>query len=115
MPRVKRGITAAKRRRNILKQVKGFRWSRKSKERQAKEALLHAGVHAFRSRKLKKRTNRALWQIRINAAVRQQGLNYNKFIYGLKKAGIEINRKILSELAEKHPEIFKEIVNKAKA
>lgn len=115
MPRVKRGVIAAKRRRNILKQTKGFRWGRKSKERQAKEALLHVAQHVKRSRKLKKRVNRSLWQIRINAAVRPEGLNYSKFMHGLKKSGIEINRKILSELAKSQPEVFKEIVKKAKA
>ncbi len=110
MPRVKRGTTANKRRKNTLKEAKGFRWSRSSKFRAAKEALLHARTHAFVGRKLKKRNARRLWQVKINAAVREYGLPYNKFINGLKKANIEIDRKILSGLAQTHPDTFKEIV-----
>ncbi len=114
MPRVKRGIIAIKRRRKILKYTKGFRWGRKSKERAAKEALLHAWTHAYRDRRVKKRTARALWQIQLNAAARIDGLSYSKFMHGLKKAKIELDRKVLSELAREHPEVFKEIVNKTK-
>lgn len=114
MPRVKRGKIALKRREKILKYTKGFKWGRKSKERAAKEALLHAWTHAYRDRRVKKRTARGLWQIQLNAAVRPEGLNYSQFIYGLKKAKIELDRKVLSELAREHPEVFKEIVNKAK-
>ncbi len=114
MARVKRGIIAAKRRRKILKYTKGFRWGRKSKERAAKEALLHAWTHAYRDRRVKKRTARGLWQIQINAAVRQHGLNYSQFMHGLKKATIELDRKVLSELAREYPEVFKEIIAKIK-
>lgn len=114
MARVKRGKIALKRREKILKYTKGFKWGRKSKERAAKEALLHAWTHAYRDRRVKKRTARGLWQIRINAAVREHGLNYSKFMYGLKKAKIELDRKVLSEIAVKHPQIFKEIVKKVK-
>lgn len=114
MPRVKRGKIALKRREKILKYTKGFRWGRKSKERAAKEALLHAWTHAFRDRRVKKRTARALWQIRLNAAVRPEGLNYSKFINGLKKAKIELDRKVLSEIAVNYPEVFKKIVEKAR-
>lgn len=114
MARVKRGKIALKRREKILKYTKGFKWGRKSKERAAKEALLHAWTHAYRDRRIKKRTARGLWQIQLNAAVRQYGLNYSQFIHGLKKAKIELDRKVLSELAREHPEVFKEIVNKAK-
>jgi large subunit ribosomal protein L20 len=114
MPRVKRGIIAIKRRRKTLKYTKGYKWGRKSKERAAKEALLHAWSHAFRDRRVKKRTARALWQIQLNAAVRKHGLNYSKFIYGLKKARIELDRKVLSEIARNHPEVFKEIIEKIK-
>ena len=114
MPRVKRGIIAIKRRRKVLKYTKGFRWGRKSKERAAKEALLHAWTHAYRDRRVKKRTARALWQIQLNAAVRLEGLNYSQFMHGLKKAKIELDRKVLSELAREHPEVFKEIINKTK-
>ncbi len=110
MVRVKRGKIAHKKREKLLKHVKGFKWGRKSKERAAKEALLHAWSHAFVGRKEKKRNMRSLWQTKIGAAVREQGLNYNKFIAGLKKAKIQIDRKALAELAEKEPKIFKEIM-----
>ena len=114
MPRVKRGTISVKRREKTLKYTKGYKWGRKSKERAAKEALLHAWTHAFRDRRVKKRTARALWQIRLNAAVRQYGLNYSKFINGLKKAKIELDRKVLSQIAREHPEVFKAIVEKIK-
>lgn len=113
MSRVKRGTIANKRRKNVLKYTKGFRWSRKTKFRAAKEALLHAWSHSFRGRKLKKRQNRALWNIQINVAARQNGLTYGKLIHGLKQTKIEINRKMLSQLAQKYPDIFKEILSKA--
>ena len=112
MPRVKRGKIALKRREKILKYTKGYKWGRKSKERAAKEALLHAWTHAYRDRRVKKRTARALWQIQLNAAVRQEDLNYSKFMHGLKKAKIELDRKVLSQIASQHPKIFKEIINK---
>jgi len=114
MPRVKRGTISVKRREKTLKYTKGFKWGRKSKVRAAKEALLHAWTHAYRDRRVKKRTARALWQIRLNAAVRQYGLNYSKFINGLKKANIELDRKVLSQIAREHPEVFKIIVEKVK-
>ena len=114
MVRVKRGKSAHKRRKNVLKETKGFRWSRKSKYRQAKEALLHARTYAYRDRKVKKRNFRRLWQVQINAACRKEGLSYSKFVNGLKQKNIEINRKILSELAKKNPEIFEKIVKEAK-
>lgn len=110
MTRVKRGKTANKKRERILKYTKGFRWGRKSKERAAKEALLHAWSHAFRGRKEKKRNYRQLWQTQINAAVRTQGLSYSKFIVGLKKKNIIIDRKILADLAKNHPEVFQKIL-----
>src|SRR3989344_2343514 len=114
MPRVKRGKIALKRREKILKYTKGFKWGRKLKERAAKEALLHAWTHAYRDRRVKKRTARGLWQIQLNAAVRPEGLSYSQFIHNLKKAKIELDRKVLSELARNYPEVFKEIVNKTK-
>ena len=114
MPRVKRGKIALKRREKILKYTKGFKWSRKSKERAAKEALLHAWSHAYRDRRVKKRTARGLWQIQLNAAVRQEGLNYSQFIFGLKKAKIELDRKVLSQIAREYPNVFKEIIVKTK-
>ncbi len=114
MPRVKRGKISLKGREKILKYTKGYKWGRKSKERAAKEALLHAWTHAYRDRRVKKRTARALWQIQLNAAVRQHGLNYSKFINGLKKANIELDRKVLSQIAREHPETLKAIVRKVK-
>lgn len=115
MPRVKRGKIALKRRHKVLGQTKGFRWQRKSKERAAKEALLHAGRHAFGDRRKKKRNFRALWNIKINAASRENGLSYSKLIFQLKKSGIGLNRKMLAELAEKHPEVFKKILKEVSA
>lgn len=112
MPRVKRGKISSRRRKKTLKYTKGYKWGRKSKERAAKEALLHAWTHAYRDRRVKKRTARALWQIQLNAAVRLHGLNYSKFMHGLKKAGIELDRKVLSQIAREHPEIFKTIIAK---
>ncbi|HEA84666.1 MAG TPA: 50S ribosomal protein L20 [Candidatus Wildermuthbacteria bacterium] len=112
MARVKRGTTAHKRRANVLKQTKGFRWGRKSKYKLAKDALAHAGVYSFRDRKTKKRTFRRLWQVQISAALGDT-ISYSKFIAGLKKNKIEIDRKILSELGKERPEIFKKIVEKA--
>ena len=114
MVRVKRGKTAHKRRKNLLKYTKGFRWGRKSKYRLAKEALLHAWKYAYRDRRTKKREFRKLWQIQINAACRQQDLSYSRFIYGLKQKKIGLDRKILSELAKSHPQIFEKIVEKVK-
>jgi large subunit ribosomal protein L20 len=110
MPRVKRGTIANKRRAKVLKYTKGYQWGRKSKERAAKEALLHAWTHAFRGRKEKKRNFRALWTVKINAGVREEGISYSKFIDALKKNKIELDRKILADLAEHEPEVFKKIV-----
>jgi large subunit ribosomal protein L20 len=115
MVRVKRGKTAHKRRKHLLKYAKGFRWGRKTKYRQAKEALYHAWRYAFRDRKAKKREFRRLWQIQINAACRQFGLSYSKFIAGLKKNKVELDRKILSQLAQNHPQIFEKIIEKVKS
>ena len=114
MTRVKRGTTAHKRRKRLLKYAKGFRWGRKSKYKAAKEALMHAWTYAYRDRKVKKREFRKLWQIQINAACREMGISYNKFIFGLKEKKIELDRKVLSELAKEKPEIFKQIVEKVK-
>ncbi|KKT21799.1 50S ribosomal protein L20 [Candidatus Giovannonibacteria bacterium RIFCSPLOWO2_01_FULL_43_160] len=114
MTRVKRAKIALKRRHKVLGQTKGFRWQRKSKERAAKEALLHAGVHAFHDRRKKKRNFRKLWNIKINAASRENGLSYSKLIFQLKKSGVEINRKMLAELAEKYPAVFQHIVKETR-
>ncbi|HDL75118.1 MAG TPA: 50S ribosomal protein L20 [bacterium] len=114
MARVKRGTTANKRRKNLLKYTKGFMWGRKSKFKAAKEALLHAWTYAFRDRRVKKREFRKLWQIQIGAACKNLGISYSKFIHYLKENKIELDRKILSELARNEPEIFKKIVEKVK-
>ena len=113
MPRVKRGVQANKRRKNVLKHTKGFMWGRKSKYRAAKEALLHAWSFQFKDRRKKKGNFRRLWQIQIGAGSRLHGLPYNRFINGLKKAHIDLDRKILADLAGNHPEIFAEIVAQA--
>jgi large subunit ribosomal protein L20 len=110
MPRVKRGKTATKKRKKVLKYTKGFRWGRKSKERAAKEALLHAWTHAFRGRKEKKRVYRRLWNVQINAAARAEGMKYSELINALDKKDVKIDRKILAGLAKDNPEVFKKIV-----
>lgn len=112
--RVTRGLAHTRRRKRILKQTKGYRWGRKTQLRKAKEAILKAGQHAFRGRKQKKRDMRALWQIRINAAVRQHGLSYSKFMGMAKKANLGLDRKILSQIAAEHPNIFAKIVELVK-
>jgi len=114
MPRVKRGVMHSKRRKNVLKQTKGFRWGRKKLIKVAKTAVLKAGAYAYRDRRAKKRSARALWQVQLNAAVREYGLSYSKFIAGLKKARIEMDRKVLAILAQKHPAVFAKIVEKVK-
>lgn len=114
MARVKRGTTKAKCRRNVLKLAKGYRFGRRSKEKQAKEAIRHAGVHAFNHRRRKKSDFRRLFTVRLNAAVREFDTNYSNFIAALKKKEIVLDRKILSHLAEEHPETFKRIVEEVK-
>lgn len=115
MSRVKRGTIANKRRKKVLKYTKGFKWGRKSKERAAKEALLHAWTHAFKGRKERKRVFRNLWNVRINAVVRENGLSYSKFINALKKNNILLNRKTLADLAQLEPKVFTKIVEKVKS
>jgi large subunit ribosomal protein L20 len=114
MARVKKGVNALKTRRNVLKQVKGYRFGRGTKERQAYEAIAHAGVYAFAHRRDKKNDARMLWNVRINAALEKEGLSYSKFIGALKKKGIELDRKILSTLADKNPETFKRVIAKTR-
>lgn len=114
MVRVKRGKTALRKRKRLLQQVKGFRWGRKNRLRAAKDALRHALVYAYRDRKRRKREIRKFWESQINSASRQAGISYSRFIYGLKKNKIELDRKILAELIQKHPDIFKKIVEKTK-
>ncbi len=115
MPRVKGGQNALKRRRNILKQAKGFRHGRSTKEKLAKESLHKAGNHSFAHRKDNKSNRRRLWQTRINAAVRDFGISYSKFIGSLKGKNIEVDRKILSNLAQENPESFKRVMDTIKS
>lgn len=110
MPRVKRGTIAHKKREKLLKLTRGFRWGRKSKERAAKEALLHALPRKFRGRKEKKRNFRSLWNVRINAGARAEGISYGKLIAGLKKKNVKLDRKILADLAKNEPAAFKKVV-----
>ncbi len=114
MTRVKKGVHALKRRRSVLKQTKGFRHGRSTKERQAKEALLHAGNYSFAHRKDKKSHNRKLWNIKINALSRELGTTYSKLIGSLKEKNILIDRKILADLAENHPLVFSKIIENLK-
>lgn len=114
MPRVKRGVQHAKRRRNLLAKTKGMMWGRKSKIRLARVAELKAGKYAYRDRRVKKRTFRQLWQVRLNAAVRPLGLSYSRFMDGIHKAGIELDRKILSTLAKDQPQVFEAVVAQIK-
>ena len=115
MSRVKRGVTAHAKHKKVYKAAKGFRGRRKNTIRTAKPAVDKALVYAFRDRKRKKRTFRALWIQRINAAVRPFGLTYSRFIDGMGKAGIQVDRKVLSDLAIREPASFQAIVEKAKA
>ena len=114
MVRVKRGIQAHKRRKNVLKEAKGFKWGRSTKYKAAKEALMHAWSYSYRDRRNKKRDFRRLWQLKINAASRAEGITYSRFINGLKTKKIAIDRKILSTMVEKHPNLFKAIVEEVK-
>jgi len=114
MARVKTGPSRRKRHKKVLKRTKGFRMTRGRLYRVSKEADLHAGQYAFAGRKLRKRDIRRLWITRINAALTPHGISYSKFINGLKKAKIEIDRKILADLALSDPKTFKSIVDKVK-
>ncbi len=110
MTRVKRGVQANRRRKRLLKHAKGFMWTRSTKYRSAKEALQHAWVHSFADRKKKKRNFRRLWNTRIGAAAKQSGTSYSKLIAQLKKANIELDRKILSTLAAEYPDVFSQVL-----
>ena len=115
MSRVKRGVTSHARHRKVIKQAKGYYGRRKNTIRVAKQAVEKAGQYAYRDRKVKKRTFRSLWIQRLNAAVRPFGLTYSRFIDGLGKAGVTVDRKVLSDLAIREPAAFQAIVEKAKA
>ena len=114
MARVKGGVTSRKRRSNVLSLAKGFRHGNKSKFKLAKVTLLHAGNNAFNDRRKKKGVFRRLWQTRINAQVRKFGISYSKFIDGLNKKNIQIDRKILSQLSQEHPNVVEKIVKEIK-
>ena len=115
MPRVKRGVTARARHKKVHEQAKGFRGRRGNVYRIAKEAVMRAGQYAYRDRRNKKREFRALWITRINAGAREAGVSYSQFIAGLKKAGIEMDRKVLADLAVLDKAAFARIVEQAKA
>jgi len=114
MPRVKRAVIHLKKRRKLHKKVKGFKGSRKNTIRLSRVAALKAGVHAYVDRRKKKRTARSLWQIRISAALAGTGFSYSKFIGALKTAEINLDRKVLADLAANHPEVFAKIVAELK-
>jgi len=114
MVRVKRAISSKKKRKKALKEAKGFKWGRKSKYRMAKEALFHARTYRYRDRRRKKIEFRRLWQIKINAGARELGLTYSRLMAALKNKKIELDRKVLANLAEKKPEIFRAIAEKTK-
>lgn len=112
MPRVKRGTTHVKRRRNLLQKVKGYKWGRKKLIKLATTAQTKAGAHAFVDRRKKKRVNRGLWQIKINAFVRERGLSYSKFMGAMKANKVEVDRKILADLAVNNKKVLANIVEK---
>lgn len=114
MPRVKRGTSHVKRRKNLLAQTKGYKWGRKKLVKAAKTAINKAGAHAYKGRKVKKRINRRTWQIQINAAARANDLTYSKMINLLKTNKIDIDRKALSELAKKAPKAFDNLLAQIK-
>ena len=115
MPRVKRGVTARARHKKVLELAKGYRGRRKNVYRIAKEAVMKAGQYAYRDRRAKKREFRGLWIARINAAVREAGMTYSRFMAGLKKRAIEIYRKVLADLAVQDKPAFSRIVEQAKS
>lgn len=114
MTRVKRGVAASKRRKNLLKLAKGFRWRRKSNFSAAKEAVLKAGKYAYRDRRTKKRTMRSLWILRLNNAVKGFELSYSKFIKVLKDKKIDLDRKVLSQMAMEEPKVFEKFMEEVK-
>ena len=115
MARVKRGVTSHARHKKVLKQAKGFYGRRKNTIRTAKAAVDRSGQYAYRDRRNKKRSFRALWIQRINAGVREHGMTYSQFMNGIKRAGIELDRKVMSDIATREPESFKALVDAAQA
>ena len=115
MARVKRGVTAGRRHKKVLGKAKGYYNARRKVYRAAKQAVIKAGQYAYRDRRAKKREFRALWIMRINAAARVHGLSYSRLIAGLHKAGLDIDRKVLADLAVREPEAFKALIEAAQA
>ncbi|MEX2523817.1 MAG: 50S ribosomal protein L20 [Gammaproteobacteria bacterium] len=115
MPRVKRGVTAKARHKKVLEQSKGYSGRRKNTYRVAKQAVIKAGQYAYRDRRQRKRQFRALWVMRINAAARENGLSYSRFIDGLNKAEVDIDRKMLAELAVSDKNAFAQLADQAKS
>jgi len=115
MPRVKRGTTHVKKRRKLLAKVKGYKWGRKNRMTLAKTAVLKAGASAYRDRRLKKRTSRALWQIKIGAFVKEHGFSYSRFMFALKENNIILDRKVLADFAVNNKEVFVKIIEQVKA
>lgn len=115
MPRIKRGVTTRQKHKRLLDQAKGYRGRRKNTIRIARQAVEKAGQYAYRDRKVKKRSFRALWIQRINAAVRAEGLTYSQFMQGVKLAGIELDRKVMADLAMNEEAAFKTVIAQAKA
>ena len=115
MPRIKRSVHARKKRRKVLAEARGYWGIKKSSYKYAKEQVEHSLAYAYRDRKAKKRTFRRLWIMRINAAAREQGMSYNQFVAGLKKANIELDRKVLADLAVSDPQAFGAIAERAKS
>jgi large subunit ribosomal protein L20 len=114
MTRVKRGVAASKRRKNIIKDAKGYRWKRKSLYAAAKQAVIKAGSYAYRDRRQKKRTMRSLWITRLNIAVRELGIKYSQLIKIMAEKKIDLDRKVLSQLAVENPEVFKKFMEEVK-
>ena len=114
MPRVKRGMVSQRKHKKVLNLARGYRGSKNRLIKVAREAVLHAGSYAYQGRKNRKRTFRALWNIRIGEAVRQEGLSYSVFIHKLKQSKIELDRKILADLVVSDPMVFKQIVDEAR-
>jgi len=114
MSRVKRSVSARKKRRATLERAKGYRGQRSKSYKQAKEALLKADAYAYRDRRNRKRDFRRLWIVRINAAARQEGMSYSQFMHGLKLAGIELDRKVLADIAVRDPETFRRFAEAAR-
>ncbi|MYH15111.1 MAG: 50S ribosomal protein L20 [Gammaproteobacteria bacterium] len=115
MPRPKRSVTSRARRKKVLKQAKGYYGARSRSFKVAKQAVIRAGQYAYRDRRQRKRQFRSLWIIRINAAARQHGLSYSRFIAGLKQAEIDMDRRVLADLALQEPDAFSALAEKAKA